>query len=117
MTSGTVPHVRLHDLLLWQGFDVEDEVQAGPYRLDCYVRELHLGFEADGPHHGGLTRNRDAARDGWIWENLGIPVLRVAADELRLRDGPAVDSVRRFIEEHRWTVAERLARAERWGWW
>ena len=58
---------------------MEDELQVGRYRLDCYVRELHLGYEADGRryHRGAVKLRRDAERDAWIRENAGIAVLRV----------------------------------------
>ncbi len=60
------------------GFYVEEEVPVGAYRLDCYVRELHMAFEADGPMHRGFSaQRRDRKRDAWIREVAGIPVIRV----------------------------------------
>ena len=77
----TALHRRLHDVLLLAGYDVEDEVQAGPYSLDCYVREVHVGFEADGrDFHQG---KRDAARDDEILRDLSLPVVRFSEAELR----------------------------------
>ena len=106
-TTGTVPHRQLHDLLVDLGFDVEDEKSCSPYSLDCYVSELHLGFEADGDlyHSGQRKRRRDADRDRVILDDYGIPVLRLRDKEL---GGPAVrEIVQGFIDEHAWSSETR----------
>lgn len=79
-----MPHRQLHDLLGELGFDVEDELSVPPYSLDCYVRELHLGFEADGAlyHSGPRKKQRDAQRDRDILNQYGIPILRLRDNEL-----------------------------------
>ena len=69
------------------GFSVEDELSVGKYSLDCYVREVHCGFECDGKrYHAGLKKqSRDRDRDRWVFENAGIPILRIQADALQWR--------------------------------
>ncbi|KKK94180.1 hypothetical protein LCGC14_2685450 [marine sediment metagenome] len=82
-TSDTVPQRQLEALLNELGFDVETETLAGTFFLDCYVRELHMGFEADGPTHDvPKQRQHDAYRDHVIWETHRVPILRVKSLEL-----------------------------------
>lgn len=81
--AGPTTDTRLHRLLREAlgdlGWYVEDEVRVGPYSLDCYVRETHLGYEADGArwHSTRAQQRRDAQRDGWILDRAGIHVCRV----------------------------------------
>ncbi len=99
-TRDTAPQRRLHIMLEDMGFYVEDEVAVAQYYLDCYVRELHLGFEADGPTHAGLRVVRDRRRDDEIMSLYRIPVLRVPATELRNVYCPeAIARIEAFIEE------------------
>ncbi len=100
-TTGTLPHRQLHDLLGELGFDVEDELSVPPYSLDCYVRELHLGFEADGAlyHSGQRTRQRDAGRDRDILVQYGIEVLRLG-ESLLASGQDVLPIIEEFIEEH-----------------
>lgn len=106
--------MRLHDALVDAGFDVEDEVQVGTYSLDCYVREWHLGFEADGPVHGrAFQRRRDAKRDAWLLGTAGIPLLRVSYERLgQTPDETLGDDIRDFIDRHAASVHERRRLAE-----
>lgn len=107
-TTGTLPHRQLHDLLVELGFDVEDEKAVPPYSLDCYVRELLLGFEADGAryHSGHRTRRRDAERDQVIFDHFGIRVLRLRDNELAA-SAVSLRIVESFIDEHAETSEER----------
>lgn len=79
-TSGTALHRALADSLSALGFYVENEVAVGRYHVDCYVRELHLAFEADGPHHRRMAsdKRRDAERDMWLETEAALPVMRPA---------------------------------------
>lgn len=117
-TSGTRPQRRLHDLLWALGFDVEDEVSVGGrFSLDCYVRELHLGFEADGPYHRRMRsdRARDVTRDAWIMAHAGVPVLRLTDEELSRPDGDLLPRLRAFLDEHRDNAEQRRLTALRTG--
>ncbi len=106
-TTGTLPHRQLHDLLVDLGFDVEDEYAVGRFSLDCYVAELHLGFEADGRMwHGGVQRRRDEARDREIETTYGIPVLRMK-DYMLNRSVEAEARLDQFIDEHADTSEQR----------
>lgn len=108
-------HVRLHETLWGLGFDVEDELKVGPYFIDCYVRELHLGFEADGQaYHKGKDAQRDAERDAWILANAGIPIKRVPDYDLKREHDPeTVRMLEEFMDEHGFDVEERRAIAAR----
>ena len=107
-TTGTLPHRQLHDLLVDMGFDVEDELSVPPFSLDCYLREIHLGFEADGElyHSGQSKRRRDAERDRVIFDHFGIKVLRVRERELAV-PAEAEDIIQGFINEHAETTETR----------
>ena len=55
--------------------------------MDCYVRELHMGFECDGKrYHAGVAKGKkDRSRDDWIWDNAQIPIVRIQADAIQWR--------------------------------
>lgn len=99
----------LHDRLASLGFHVEDSVRVGPWELDCYIRELHLGFEADGPTHSGHRQVKDARRDAKVREQFGIEVLRVPEDILVERPLALGELIDQFIDEHADTAEERRA--------
>ena len=102
-TTMTTPHKRLHSLLRVMGFEVEDEVQVGRYWLDCFVREAWVGFECDGKRiHAGVRKQaKDGARDEWIYDNAGIPLMRIQADALQFRLWEELKvHIMAFIDEH-----------------
>ena len=113
-TTRTRIHVRLHDTLWELGFDVEDEVQVGPYFLDCFVRELWLGFEADGTaYHRGKKYLRDLERDDWILQKAGIPVLRVRDYDLKRSSDPeTVQIIEGFVNQYGRDIDSRRLIAE-----
>lgn len=80
-----------------------DEQQVGKYSIDCFVEECWLGFEADGrrTHAGKKKRERDAARDAWILEHAGIPILRIPNKKLeKLATRPLTqEEIMVFVEE------------------
>lgn len=96
-TSGTRPQEQLHNLLESVGYYVEEERQFGPYLVDCYVSELHAGFEADGEmfHRTKGQRARDAERDHWLLTEAGVPIFRVRAASL----DPFGDDIWRLTED------------------
>lgn len=104
-------HRRLHNLLVGMGLQVEDERSCGRYVIDCYVPEVHLGFEFDGSnyHSSVLQRRRDEERDRAILAEAGLPLLRVTEREMRRAGGreAVMERVRAFIEEHGDDVEER----------
>lgn len=58
---------------------VEREVKFGPYRVDAYLPEYRLAFEADGDY---WHRDRDdATRDAWIIEHTQVEAV------VRLEEG------------------------------
>lgn len=113
-TTMTKPHRLMHSLLVTMGFDVEDEVKVGKYSLDCYIRQLHMGFECDGKrvHAGVKKQQKDRARDRWIMEHAGIPIMRIQADALQWQLWEQLKPlITDFIEEHTaedysWRVAK-----------
>jgi len=110
-TSGTEPHRRLALALEDLGLAVEIEVQVGPYRVDCYVRELHLAFEADGPlHDAPAARRHDQVRDAWLRRTAALPVIRVRT----LREREAA-SLMQAIDPHRLDAEARRFRAQESG--
>lgn len=103
---------RLHDNLCWLldeiGVDYEVEVQVGGFRLDCYSHSLHIGFEADGPHHG-MRVKKDRERDTWIEQYTGIKILRLTTGQLdSLEKAKASKAyVIQFVEAHMDTAESR----------
>lgn len=111
-TTGTLPHRQLREALDSLGFYVEDEVAVGIYRVDCYVSELHLAFEADGPHH---SERRDVARDARILTEWALPTCRLRS--LVLGDSGASQALlRAFVDKWRDSTARRTAFAHDKGW-
>ena len=87
------------------GFYVDQEVAVGEYSIDCYIEELHCGFELDSKYTH-ISRKRDKARDKWIYENYSIPICRI--DESELKDTDALTKkVLDFIEKWSQNVKER----------
>lgn len=120
----TKPHRALHMVLgdsRYCGLQVEDEVEVGPnpkrafYRIDCFVREVWCGFECDGKRiHAGIKKQKsDRARDLWIWEHAGIPIMRIQADALQFKLwDELVPQIKEFIESYSHTISERRALGE-----
>ena len=73
--TGTKCHLRLHKILEEMGFQVLDEALFGRYSLDCYVPEIHIGFEADGKHWH--SKKHDSERDEWLFEKFSLPICRL----------------------------------------
>lgn len=115
ITALTGPHRLLHALLRTMGFEVEDEAAVGKYRLDCFVRDLWIGFECDGKriHAGVAKQKKDGARDEWVFENAGIPIMRIQSDALAF---PMWEELKpliiEFVEKYGYNVEERKAKGE-----
>ena len=79
----------LPEVVLWQalrarpgGFKFRKGHPAQRYTADFYCHEARLIVEVDGEAHGrGDRPQRDARRDAWF-EERGIIVLRVTADDV-----------------------------------
>lgn len=82
-TTMTRPHRQLIQLLEGLGLTVETEVGFPPKFVDCYLPDLHVAVEADGPAH---SRERDLDRDAYLMARYALPVYRVSATALR--EGP-----------------------------
>mgnify|MGYP003396222828 CR=1 FL=1 len=65
------------------GFFVTLEERRGPYWIDCFVQELGIAVEYDGPSHG-LSKKRDAKRDLELVNTYGIlRVVRVTDTDFK----------------------------------
>ncbi len=64
--------------------NVHDEVTFGRYRVDAYLPDYHVAFEADGTYwHGNPeSQARDAKRDAYLLDEFNLPVVRLTQDEL-----------------------------------
>lgn len=118
-TTMTTPHKRLMSLLRTMGFHPIEELQVGKYSIDCYVDEVHCGFECDGKRfHAGVAKGKkDKARDAWIFENAGIPLLRIHADtimQVKMWD-TLKEMVKDHIERFSPTLDERLEKGKAFG--
>ena len=65
LTSMTALHVRLLKILEKCGFELLEEVDFPPGRVDCYCPAYHIAFEADGPQH---STKHDRERDEYLWK-------------------------------------------------
>lgn len=83
----------------------------GRFVLDIFLEEAWIGVEMDGaPFHRGLSKQRrDSARDAWILENAGIPILRLTPDDLK-DEARLEAAVRDFCEKHEASYNERRER-------
>lgn len=75
----TKPHMRLVKVLQHLGYEVELEASFPPKWVDCYLPELHVAFEADGPQH---TQVKDDDRDAFLMVTYALPVYHVSSDIL-----------------------------------
>ena len=66
---------------------VEPQARFGRYRVDAYLPEYGLAFEADG-HYWHRDREgipeRDVRRDAEILVRFGVPVVRLTEDDLNM---------------------------------
>ena len=109
-TALTKPHLEVHSLLVDLGFLVADEFKVGRYTLDMYIKEVHLGFEFDGPLHEMPKQQRhDKLRDYWLLHEAGIPIFRVDATLLKNKNQLKIDLLD-FIETHSLTSEERRSK-------
>ncbi len=107
-TRETAPHLKLSRWLSDLGLQPWNEFPVGKYTVDVFLEEAWVAVEFDGYlfHRGDSKHRRDRARDAWILERAGIPILRVSDDELdRLDDLQTRLEV--FLTEHADTYEER----------
>lgn len=105
-TRLTKGHVRLHDILVQIGLAVEDEVRFGKYKVDCYVPEIHMAFEYDGPLHFRPSQKRkDIQRDKELLEDFKLPIMRVVEKDFQTEE--LIDRIMYFILKHSVDVEER----------
>jgi len=103
-TELTAPHRKLVEIIHQIGFEVLAEYSVGPYMLDCYLPEFHIGIEADGPGH---SRVHDEKRDGQIHDLYGIPVMRLASVVIELSPSTTRQNIVDFAGDFLDSVAER----------
>lgn len=108
MTEPTSIERNLQDLVRSLGFAVVEEREFPPYRVDLYVPELHVAFEADGPLH---WRKRDQQRDHELGEQYGLVVHRIKQVGLLHHERIAQSRDEILTNVHRWaeTASERKA--------
>ena len=76
----TEPHRQLIQLLEGLDLTVEVEVSFPPKSVDCYLPDLHVAFEADGPQHSGP---KDRKRDDYLMATYALPTYRLTSADLR----------------------------------
>ena len=114
--AGTKLEKMLAEIIYDLGFDAEWQVKVGKYILDLYVREFHLGFEADGPQHlAAWHRRRDEERDHWLENTMGIPVFRASENDLENNPDLVEEYIESFIELYADSVYHRKSLAA--GYW
>ena len=118
-TSLTGLHRRLRTIIQDLGLEVEDEVQIGRYRVDCYIREVHAVIEADGtPYHSGpAKRKKQRERDEWLLSRAGVHVLHIEPRDIRNRAAKEVTKklIKLWIEHHASDYERRKQIGRPWG--
>jgi len=118
-TSLTGLHKNLRALIQDMGLEVEDEVQVGRYRVDCYVREVHGVVEADGTpwHSGPAKRKKQRERDAWLLSHAGLHVLHIEPRDIRNREAREVTRklIELWIEHHAHDYEHRKQIGRPWG--
>ncbi len=73
----------LWKLLSAAGYSFETEKRFGRSRVDVYLPDYHLAFEADGWHHTRPGRaEADQARDDELMRRFKLPVVRLSTADL-----------------------------------
>jgi very-short-patch-repair endonuclease len=101
----TRPHRRVEQCLDDMGISYMSEYDFPPYRVDVYLPEWHLGVEIDGPYH---NKKRDNVRDLWLFQWLGLKMLRIDAVKWKSKDKLKLILLK-FIEEQCGEAEERKA--------
>ena len=86
----TKGQLKLQDYIEEVGFEVILEKQFDNYYVDCYLPELNVAIEYDGPFH---LKKRDNKRDEYLYNNFGIRVLRIV--DLNKKD--VIDKIKEFV--------------------
>ena len=91
-------HQHLHDILTSMGFQVTDNAEAGPYKIDCLI-ESNFGFEADGHLYHGW-KSKDEKRDYYIESHFGTRIMRIPEALLTgSSDGRVKKMIMEFISD------------------
>ncbi len=111
-TTRTRIHKRLTAALEAMGFDVEEEVSFPPYIVDCYIRNLHVALEADGPTH---VAEKDAKRDTVLLATYALPVIHLSQAALTGKENHVFKMIARAALQGSWitSVANRTTFAKR----
>lgn len=72
----TKEQMQLQRIIEEMGFQTILEYPAGDYAIDCFLPELGIGLEWDGPLHK-TSKKRDKGRDAIILSELGYNIIRV----------------------------------------
>jgi len=72
--TNTKPQLALEKILKDCGFQVVKEAIFAPYFIDCYVPEVHIGWEADCKLWH--SKKKDAKRDKYLFEKYHLPIKR-----------------------------------------
>lgn len=98
-TSYTKGQLKLQKALQDLGFAVDLEEPFHIYRIDCYVKEFHLGFEYD-TKMTHSWKKKDIKRDLFLMENFKLPICR-------LLDGYTIKDITYFIDQWAESAKER----------
>jgi len=93
------------------GLQVVAEYPVGPYKLDCYLPEYHVGIEADGPSH---LKSRDRRRSNAIMDKYAIPVLHLADVIIYQQPDYVRQIILEFAQDFEGSTAERKATAKKY---
>ncbi len=98
------------------GFLVEVEKFFEPYWVDCYLPDLHVAFEADGPQH--KNRRKDTVRDDRILARFNCPIIRVTSETLAKSEVECLRDIAIILLQYHWgrSVVERRVEAFENGW-
>lgn len=81
-SSGTGGEIKLRNLLVRQGFEIEENKKFlrpeknSYYEVDVYIEELHCAIEFDGKGYHSF-KTRDKKRDEYLLEKYGLKIFRI----------------------------------------
>ena len=85
------------------GIQLMEEVDFPPYRADCYLPDIHVVIEVDGPHH---SKKADEKRDAEFLKCFFLPTFRIKTKDATHSERWKSELFA-FLNKHAWTATER----------
>lgn len=101
-------HKEVIKLLENWGIELIEEVDFPPYRVDCFLPNVHVAIEVDGPHH---SKKADEKRNKKLLEDYFLPTFRINVKDVRKSERWSREFWA-FLEEHIKTADSRKEKCQ-----